>query len=150
MRSLALTALPRARGYQAVATATTGIQAWATRRTFSSLPSLRPTILASKPPNSAVFRSPSAPNGLLSSFTPSPTSLSASGITLDLVPRTAITSHPSLSFGAQARFGPRPTMARTSRLVRKRRHGFLSRVRTHNGRKTLQRRKEKKRSMLSN
>ncbi|OTA85212.1 hypothetical protein M434DRAFT_400232 [Hypoxylon sp. CO27-5] len=148
MRSLALAALPRARCHQAAAIMTSNIQSWATRRTFSSLPSLRPTILASGSTNSAIFRSPSSSNGLLSSFTPSPTSTSE--ITLDLMPKTSITSHPSLGFGAQVRFGPRPTMARTSRLVRKRRHGFLSRVRTHNGRKTLQRRKEKKRSTLSN
>ncbi|KAI0835368.1 hypothetical protein F5Y06DRAFT_139194 [Hypoxylon sp. FL0890] len=150
MRSLALAALPRARGYQAAVNTAATIQACVTRRTFSSLPSLRPTILPSNSPNSAVFRSPSVSNGLLSSFTPSPTSTSASGITLDLVPKTSVTSHPSLGFGAQVRFGPRPNMARTSRLVRKRRTGFLSRLRSHNGRKTLQRRKDKKRSMLSN
>ncbi|KAI0112631.1 hypothetical protein F4776DRAFT_344144 [Hypoxylon sp. NC0597] len=147
MRSLALAALSRARCHQATAMTTANVQSWATRRTFSSLPSLRPTILASSNTNS-IFRSPSASNGLLTAFTPSPTS--TSGITLDLVPKTSVTSHPSLSLGAQVRFGPRPTMARTSRLVRKRRHGFLSRVRSHNGRKTLQRRKEKKRSTLSN
>ncbi|KAI1469727.1 uncharacterized protein F4812DRAFT_420129 [Daldinia caldariorum] len=148
MRSFALAALPRACGASknVLTKATPSIQALATRRTFSSLPTLRPTLQAwsSRP----VFRNPNT-SPLLQSFTPQPSAAAAGAVTPDLVPKTALTSHPSLSGAAQVRFGPRPTMARTSRLVRKRRHGFLSRLRTHNGRKTLQRRKEKKRSSLS-
>ena len=41
-------------------------------------------------------------------------------------------------------------MNRNSRLKRKRKHGFLSRIRTKNGRKTLLRRLEKGRCRLSN
>ncbi|OTB13665.1 hypothetical protein K445DRAFT_319884 [Daldinia sp. EC12] len=147
MRSFALAALPRARGASknVLTTASASIQSLSMRRAFSSLPTLRPTIQAS---TSSVFRSPNPNNGLLQSFAPQPTGATG-GATLDLVPKTSLTAHPSLSGAAQVRFGPRPTMARSSRLVRKRRHGFLSRVRTHNGRKTLQRRKEKKRSVLS-
>ncbi|KAH9904716.1 hypothetical protein F4778DRAFT_730477 [Xylariomycetidae sp. FL2044] len=121
-------------------------QVLASRRTFSSLPNLRPSIF----PTSPLFR---PANSTLSRVSTAPSTLASSteGVVLDLVPKTAITSHPSLSGAAsQIRCGPRPTMARTSRLVRKRRHGFLSRIRTKNGRKTLQRRREKKRSMLSN
>ncbi|KAI1643136.1 uncharacterized protein F4817DRAFT_350795 [Daldinia loculata] len=147
MRSFALAALPRARGANKIAltSATASIQSLATRRAFSSLPTLRPTLRASP---GSVFRSPSSTsnNGLIESFAPQP----GAGATADLVPKTSLTAHPWLSGAAQVRFGPRPTMARTSRLVRKRRHGFLSRVRSHNGRKTLQRRREKKRSTLSN
>ncbi|KAI0851604.1 hypothetical protein F5Y00DRAFT_230222 [Daldinia vernicosa] len=149
MRSFALAALPRARGAgkHALTSTTASIQSLATRRQFSSLPTLRPTLRASP---GSIFRSPtSTSNSLLQSFAPQP-SAGAGAATADLVPKTSLTAHPSLSGAAQVRFGPRPTMARTSRLVRKRRHGFLSRVRSHNGRKTLQRRKEKKRSMLSN
>ncbi|KAF3056276.1 hypothetical protein GL218_06602 [Daldinia childiae] len=146
MRSFALAALPRARGASkaALTSTTASIQLLSTRRTFSSLPTLRPTLHASP---GSVFRSPCSSNNLLlQSFAPQP----SAGATADLVPKTSLTAHPWLSGAAQVRFGPRPTMARTSRLVRKRRHGFLSRVRSHNGRKTLQRRREKKRSTLSN
>ncbi|KAI1169072.1 hypothetical protein F5B18DRAFT_645937 [Nemania serpens] len=119
-------------------------------RPFSSLPRLRPSILASA---STVFRPCNSGNTLLSRL-PTTTAL-PSGIAsapegpLDIVPRSAITTHPALAGPQQIRCGPRPTMARTSRLVRKRRHGFLSRLRTRNGRRTLQRRKDKKRSVLS-
>ncbi|KAI0810589.1 hypothetical protein GGR55DRAFT_115334 [Xylaria sp. FL0064] len=128
----------------------TSTQALATKRTFSSLPYLRPSILAS---NGTVFRPCNSSNALLSRL-PSTTALPA-GVTnapegvIDIVPKSAITAHPALAGPQQIRCGPRPTMARTSRLVRKRRHGFLSRIRTRNGQKTLQRRREKKRSVLS-
>ncbi|KAI2463385.1 hypothetical protein F4781DRAFT_416835 [Annulohypoxylon bovei var. microspora] len=145
MRSLTLAALPRARGSKAVATITSTIQSLATRRTFSSLPSLRPTILAPSSTSSTVFRAANLPT---CSFAPAP----SSGAALDLVPKTSVTSHPSLAgCAAQVRFGPRPgTMARTSRLKRKRKFGFLARQRTRNGRKVLQRRRSKGRTMLSN
>ncbi|KAI1452696.1 hypothetical protein F4805DRAFT_407594 [Annulohypoxylon moriforme] len=145
MRSLTLAALSRARGCKVATTATSTLQSIAAKRTFSSLPSLRPTILAPSNTSSTVFRSASLPQ---CQFAPTP----SNGTVLDLVPKTAITSHPSLaSSAAQMRFGPRPgKMARTSRLKRKRRHGFLSRIRTRNGRKILQRRRTKGRTMLSN
>ncbi|KAI1284428.1 hypothetical protein F5Y07DRAFT_346496 [Xylaria sp. FL0933] len=128
----------------------TSTQALVTKRTFSSLPHLRPSILVS---NGTVFRPCNSSNALLSRL-PSTTALPA-GVTnasegvVDIVPKSAITAHPALAGPQQIRCGPRPTMARTSRLVRKRRHGFLSRIRTRNGQKTLQRRREKKRSVLS-
>ncbi|KAK7755157.1 hypothetical protein SLS62_002972 [Diatrype stigma] len=110
---------------------------------------LRPSILPTTT-TSTVFRS--ARGDLLSQIAPAPSSASSPGAigseVLDLVPKTAITAHPAFA-GMQIRCGPRPTMARPSRLVRKRRHGFLSRLRTKNGRKTLQRRKDKKRSIES-
>ncbi|TRX96220.1 hypothetical protein FHL15_002944 [Xylaria flabelliformis] len=128
----------------------TVIQTLATKRTFSSLPHLRPSIVA---PNGNVFRPCNSGNTLLSRLPPTITL--PAGITnapegvLDIVPKSAITAHPALAGPQQIRCGPRPTMARTSRLVRKRRHGFLSRIRTRNGRKTLQHRKDKKRTYLS-
>ncbi|RKF61225.1 hypothetical protein OnM2_044043c [Erysiphe neolycopersici] len=60
---------------------------------------------------------------------------------------TRITSHPGFS-SIQIRCGPRNTF-NPSHFVRKRRHGFLSRVRTRKGRMTLLRRKTKKRNTLS-
>ncbi|CAJ2507433.1 Uu.00g086190.m01.CDS01 [Anthostomella pinea] len=137
-------ALSTARTSSRIATAISSTPVLTTRRAFSSLPHLRPTIL---PTSSAVFRPCNSSNTLLSRLPTTPTT-SSSGEIADIVPKASITAHPV--FGGQIRCGPRPTMATTSRLVRKRRHGFLSRVRTRNGRRTLQRRRDKNRSILSN
>jgi large subunit ribosomal protein L34 len=64
---------------------------------------------------------------------------------VDLLPK--ISTHPVLGM-MQVRCGPRDTF-NPSHFVRKRRHGFLSRIRTRKGRATLLRRKLKKRSTLS-
>ncbi|KUJ15543.1 uncharacterized protein LY89DRAFT_783674 [Mollisia scopiformis] len=95
------------------------------------------------------FRGPSRPTVFPSSFT-FPASLSASPLpisaeTLDLLPK--ISTHPALG-ATQIRCGPRNTFS-PSHFVRKRRHGFLSRIRTRKGRMTLARRRAKKRSTLS-
>ncbi|KAH8166652.1 hypothetical protein CIB48_g1606 [Xylaria polymorpha] len=149
LRLASLTAratLSLSRGCESITTTT---QTLATKRTFSSLPHLRPSIIA---PNGTgtVFRSCDSGNTLLPRLPPT-TTTSPAGATnvLDIVPKSAITAHPALAGPQQIRCGPRPTMARSSRLVRKRRHGFLSRLRTRNGRKTLQYRKDKKRHVLS-
>ncbi|KAI1484621.1 hypothetical protein F5X96DRAFT_663509 [Biscogniauxia mediterranea] len=155
MRSLRLApsgaraALERACGSSTSKAITASIQSIGTKRAFSSLPQLRPSILpTTTTTTTGVFRAPgSTSTTLLSRLSPSTTDAA----TLDLVPRSAISAHPALAgAGVQVRCGPRATTARTSRLVRKRRHGFLSRIKTRNGRKTLQRRKDKKRSILSN
>ncbi|KAE9366168.1 hypothetical protein N431DRAFT_419269 [Stipitochalara longipes BDJ] len=106
------------------------------KRTFTSLrgPS-RPTVF----PSSAIFR-PSL--SLLSPATTSPAGIEGA---LDVLPK--ISSHPALS-ATQIRCGPRDTFS-PSHFVRKRRHGFLSRIRTRKGRMTLARRRAKKRSTLS-
>ena len=64
---------------------------------------------------------------------------------LDLLPKISV--HPALA-GTQVRNGPRDTYDPSHR-VRKRRHGFLSRLRTRNGRKLLKRRRAKGRTTLS-
>ncbi|OBT70207.1 hypothetical protein VE03_00086 [Pseudogymnoascus sp. 23342-1-I1] len=107
-------------------------------RTFSILTPLRPSLTST--PTSFAPRAPST----LSASIDSTTTGSSSEI-LDLLPK--ISTHPSLA-GIQVRCGPRNTFS-PSHFVRKRRHGFLSRVRTRKGRATLLRRKSKGRSTLS-
>lgn len=101
-------------------------------RTFTSLTQRRPTALPSCRPPLAI----------------SPSTVSTSAVAdapLDLLPK--ISTHPALS-ATQVRCGPRNTF-NPSHFVRKRRHGFLSRIRTRKGRATLQRRRAKRRSTLS-
>ncbi|KAH4971343.1 hypothetical protein HBI18_013100 [Parastagonospora nodorum] len=85
----------------------------------------------------------SAPSTLAAPGTPSQPVCSSE--TLDLVGK--ISAHPGLG-SMQIRCGPRDTY-NPSHLVRKRRHGFLSRIRTKKGRKTLMRRVKKGRWNLS-
>ncbi|KAK0643032.1 hypothetical protein B0T16DRAFT_415125 [Cercophora newfieldiana] len=123
----------------------------ASTRSFSHLPGLRPTLQSrvSTPSitTTSIFRQP-ATNPL---FDPTATATAAAAETAaevaDVTPRSSVTTHPA--FAMQVRFAPRPTMSGHSRLIQKRRHGFLSRVKTKNGRKTLQRRKTKGRLRLS-
>ncbi|KAK0752552.1 hypothetical protein B0T18DRAFT_486847 [Schizothecium vesticola] len=107
-------------------------------RFISNLPPLRPTTLL----HPGIFRAPT---------TATTTKTAAGGSeVVDVVPKTSITAHPALAgVGAQMRCGPRPTMSGATRLVQKRRHGFLSRIRTRNGRNTLKRRIGKGRKRLS-
>ncbi|KAI1010285.1 hypothetical protein LB505_005378 [Fusarium chuoi] len=103
-------------------------------RTFTTLVPLRPSLT---PMNGAIRRT-----ALPSSFTPS-TAASA-----DIVPSSAISAHPA--FGdMQIRCGPRNTMNGHTRLVQKRRHGFLCRKRSKTGRKILLRRKIKGRRHIA-
>lgn len=106
------------------------------RRTFITLSPLRPSLTPLLRP-------------ALTSFTPTPTTTSATGDAVaDLVPRTAISSHPALG-GIQIRCGPRNTMNGHTRLIQKRRHGFLYRMKTKTGRRILQRRRIKGRRQLA-
>ncbi|KAK4127791.1 hypothetical protein N657DRAFT_669562 [Parathielavia appendiculata] len=115
-------------------------------RTFSHLPSLRPTLI----PTSTVFRAPNQTFFLQQPATTTMTTNPTTGEALDLLAKTSITAHPALAgCASQIRCGPRPTMSNASRLIQKRRHGFLSRIRTQGGRKTLMRRKLKGRKRLS-
>ncbi|CAK7204077.1 hypothetical protein SEUCBS139899_006828 [Sporothrix eucalyptigena] len=113
-------------------------------RAFSVLPRLRPTM----GPIQSVFR-PATPSTV--STTVSTTLESASACaSADVVAPSSISRHPALAgLASQIRCGPRPTMAGATRLVQKRRHGFLSRVRTKAGRKLLARRRLKGRKRLS-
>ena len=63
--------------------------------------------------------------------------VTSSSETLDLVGK--ISAHPGFA-GIQIRCGPRDTY-NPSHIVRKRRHGFLSRLRTKKGRKMIMRRR---------
>ncbi|KUI71482.1 50S ribosomal protein L34 [Cytospora mali] len=121
-------------------------------RSFSSLPSLRPS--TSSPSSIFTRRSTALPPSIFTPTSAAPAAAGALGdvAVADIVPTTAITSNPALaSIGSQIRCGPRNymNMNRPSRLIRQRRHGFLSRIRTKTGRKMLQRRKSKGRKMLS-
>lgn len=122
-------------------------------RSFSALPTLRPTATPARADTIFSRR----PTTLLQAFTPTTTTIAAAeglGETTttpaDVVPRSAITTHPALAH-TQIRCGPRRymNMNRPSRLIRQRRHGFLSRIRSKDGRKTLMRRRVKGRKMLS-
>ncbi|PBP25153.1 hypothetical protein BUE80_DR004044 [Diplocarpon rosae] len=98
------------------------------------------------------FRGPSRPTSLRPSVATQPFFVlskfpvsSTSGEVLDLLPK--ISTHPSAA-ATQFRCGPRRTFD-PSHFVRKRRHGFLSRIRTRKGRALLKRRKAKGRTTLS-
>lgn len=95
---------------------------------------MRPSIT----PLTSAFRRPNA-----APFTPS----TVDGAVADLVPTSAITEHPALG-AMQLRCGPRNTMNRNTRLIQKRRHGFVSRMKTKDGRKIVARRRQKGRTKL--
>lgn len=99
------------------------------RRTFTHHALTRPAIL---PPHTLAPPSPS-------------TTINPLATILDLLPK--ISSHPSLA-SIQVRCGPRATYDPSHR-VRKRRHGFLARLRSRTGRMMLKRRKQKGRGTLS-
>ena len=105
------------------------------RRTLTSRTFLRPSIL---PPHSS-FQA-----GCLSLPNPDSAILCTSSL-IDILPK--ISTHPALA-STQVRNGPRNTFDPSHR-VRKRRSGFLARLRTRKGRNTLTRRKVKGRSTLS-
>ncbi|KAF8443634.1 ribosomal protein L34-domain-containing protein [Terfezia claveryi] len=133
--------LLRLRGPQtttAKATTTTILKSH-TLRPFSILTPHRPSLHTYfSPPYTNILRQP----------TPipisSPTTISPSE-SLDLLPR--ISSSPALRF-LQLRNGPRNTFD-PSHFVRKRRFGFLARLRTRTGRAILKRRRAKGRKSLS-
>ena len=105
-------------------------------RALSLLSPRRPQFL---PPSFAV--SPSASPSTASSTLPT----AADGTLLDLVPKISL--HPAV-LGMQVRNGPRNTFDPSHR-VRKRRHGFLARLRSRTGRKVLKRRTLKGRQSLT-
>ncbi|KAF1815675.1 hypothetical protein P152DRAFT_511791 [Eremomyces bilateralis CBS 781.70] len=92
--------------------------------------------------------SPSTSTSISTSLSPSPTPFTPLFTSSSTFLGTAPSTHPSLAT-QQLRHAPRNTMQRWTHFVRKRRHGFLSRLRTKNGRKTLARRRTKGRSTLS-
>ncbi|QUC22444.1 uncharacterized protein UV8b_06685 [Ustilaginoidea virens] len=107
-------------------------------RPFTTLAPLRPSLTPLR-----------RRNGALASFTPSaPDTAAGAAETADLVSRSAVSSHPALA-GLQLRFGPRNTMNGHTRLVQKRRHGFLHRTRSRSGRRILLRRRLKGRRQLA-
>ncbi|KAI5461633.1 hypothetical protein BGZ63DRAFT_404476 [Mariannaea sp. PMI_226] len=104
-------------------------------RTFTTLVPLRPSLTPLTP---GIRRTV-----LPTSFTPSTGIASA-----DVVPTSAISAHPALG-DMQIRCGPRNTMNGHTRLVQKRRHGFLYRMRSRTGRKILMRRRIKGRKNIA-
>ncbi|KAF4120698.1 large subunit ribosomal protein L34 [Geosmithia morbida] len=104
-------------------------------RTFTTFTPLRPTVLPG-----VSFRP--------STFTPTSTSAAPNAAVADLVPTSSVTSHPALQHMG-IRFGPRNTMNGHTRLVQKRRSGFLTRRRDRTGRKILLRRRIKGRRELA-
>ncbi|EOA80675.1 hypothetical protein ACJQWK_10012 [Exserohilum turcicum] len=100
-----------------------------------SLLSRRRPMLAASPFSPALLPPPGS----------SPASPTCAAETLDLAGK--ISTHPGLG-SLQLRCGPRDTY-NPSHLVRKRRHGFLSRLRTRKGRKTIMRRLNKGRWNIS-
>lgn len=114
-----------------------------TNRSRSSIPSTARSISLLAP------RRPVLPSSSLAATLPTPGSTGAPAIpsadALDLASK--ISSHPALG-SIQIRCGPRDTY-NPSHFVRKRRHGFLSRIRTKKGRKLLMRRVKKGRWNLS-
>ncbi|KAF2749452.1 hypothetical protein M011DRAFT_484879 [Sporormia fimetaria CBS 119925] len=127
------------------------LQRTATRPALNTSSFLPSTRLSSPPTTRALsLLSPRRPMIPISSILPSipgPTTTTLPATeTLDLLPK--ISSHPAIGGAMQVRCGPRNTYS-PSHFVRKRRHGFLSRLRTKNGRKTLMRRIKKGRHSLS-
>ncbi|KAK3327623.1 hypothetical protein B0T19DRAFT_422281 [Cercophora scortea] len=122
-----------------------------TTRTFTNLPSLRPTLLHPSPTSTSTttFRSTATPLAWLPSTSTAVDTLSEDSPFYDLAPKSSVSAHPAFAnVGSQVRFAPRPTMSNASRLIQKRRHGFLSRIRTKKGRNTLTRRSVKGRKRL--
>ncbi|KAM0328517.1 hypothetical protein ACHAQA_004924 [Verticillium albo-atrum] len=110
------------------------------KRAFSSFTPVRP-ILAARP---TVFTRPTT-LPFAPSASPAAATQTIDGMAADLVSRTSITAHPALS---QIRCGPRNTMNGNTRLVHKRRHGYVSRMKTKDGRKIVRRRRMKGRLRL--
>ncbi|KAJ4389188.1 hypothetical protein N0V93_006651 [Gnomoniopsis smithogilvyi] len=112
------------------------------KRSFSSLPTLRPS---TSTPTSIFARRPTTL--LQTPFTP--TATASVHETADIVPTSAISAHPAL-LQSQIRCGPRRymNMNRPSRLIRNRRVGFLTRMKSKDGRKMIARRKAKGRKRL--
>ncbi|KAM4066462.1 ribosomal protein [Hirsutella rhossiliensis] len=109
-------------------------------RTFSTLSPLRPAL--------SPFRQRAGTSPFVLANTGfAPTPAAAAAAPSDIVPSSAVSSHPALS-GLQLRFGPRNTMNGHTRLIQKRRHGFLHRMRSKTGRRILLRRKLKGRRQL--
>ncbi|KAL1869716.1 hypothetical protein VTK73DRAFT_2957 [Phialemonium thermophilum] len=128
------------------------VPSFSNSRMFSSLPSLRPTLPTNRlSAGPLAFRPTTCTPNHVSRLQPSATEgAEVGGEVLDLISRAALTGHPAFAgAGVQIRCGPRATLVRTSRLVQKRRHGFLSRARTKKGRQLLTRRRIKGRKRLS-
>ncbi|KAH8726346.1 ribosomal protein L34-domain-containing protein [Phaeosphaeriaceae sp. PMI808] len=138
-RCLRVVARPTASAFTLLRPSMTRIAA--PQRIASSSQSRTLSILAPRRP---MLARTSLPSTLPAPGTSSSLLASCSG-SLDLIGK--ISAHPGMG-SMQIRCGPRDTY-NPSHLVRKRRHGFLSRIRTKKGRKLLMRRLKKGRWNLS-
>ncbi|PHH61795.1 hypothetical protein CDD81_7959 [Ophiocordyceps australis] len=82
------------------------------------------------------------------SITPSVRQLPFRALEADLVSHGALTTHPALA-SMQLRFSRRNTMNGATRLLQKRRSGFLARKRSKTGQNILKRRLKKGRKTLA-
>ncbi|KAK8180245.1 ribosomal protein L34-domain-containing protein [Phyllosticta capitalensis] len=118
---------------------------------LSAVSASRPSISAIQQARSISILSLRRPQILSASATssiplPTPTSAAvAAPETPDVLPK--LSNHPAM-LATQIRCGPRDTY-NPSNLKRKRKHGFLSRIRTRKGRALLARRKSKGRTNMS-
>ncbi|CAG8979512.1 hypothetical protein HYALB_00004964 [Hymenoscyphus albidus] len=118
---------------------TKGAAAGASKRTFTNLTPRRPTIF---PSTQRSFAPPTQ------SLPATATTTSHTGEILDVAILPYKMSGHEAMRGMQVRCAPRNTF-NPSHFVRKRRHGFLARLRSRTGRMILKRRRVKKRSTLS-
>ncbi|OJJ53210.1 hypothetical protein ASPSYDRAFT_51343 [Aspergillus sydowii CBS 593.65] len=115
--------------------------------TKQARPALNPLTSLSRAPQSRPF---SLATSTIAPTRPTlPALPSQSQQTQSLAPVTSAIAQQSRSFSASSSLAGRRSTYNPSRRVQKRRHGFLSRLRTKSGRKIIARRRDKGRKSMS-